>query len=259
MFSGIPSETPLDLRFWLFGVHVRVHPLHWVFGAILGWDLVAGRGGNLGYLALWVLCVFLSVLLHELGHVLVGRVFGSDGHIILYSFGGVAIGSSDLRKRWQRVAVYFAGPLAQFVLLGLVFASEKLLLPHAPDDWSILLIKLHRILFVINLYWPVLNLLPIWPLDGGRISRELLEAPFGQKGVIASLWLSILLSGFLAVQVLLNAYGSGDELIPHVSYLIGSSMWTALFFAMFCFSSIQALQVEFGRRNRWDDELPWER
>ncbi len=81
----------------------------------------------------------------------------------------------------------------------------------------------------------------------------------GHKGVIASLWISILLSGFLALQVLYNSWKPDHELIPYVSRWIPGGMWTALFFAMFCFSSVQALQYENARRNRWDDELPWER
>src|SRR5579859_1208651 len=49
-----------------------------------------------------------------------GRLFGSDGHIVLYSFGGLAVGSNALDSGWKRALVSFAGPLAQFVLLGLV-------------------------------------------------------------------------------------------------------------------------------------------
>jgi len=279
VFSGIPSETPLDLRFWLFGIHVRVHPLHWVIAAILGWDLTRG---NLLYLALWVVCVFVSVLIHEVGHVLTGRLFGSDGRIILFSFGGVAIGASDLRERWQRILVYAAGPSIQLVLLGVVLASAYFCTPFTPikgqaflhdlrDLWGHLLFvafhltkarslvdALFGILFLINLFWPIFNLLPIWPLDGGKIAREILEGALGHRGVIASLWLSIILAGCLAVQVLLNNYGPDRELIPYVSRWVGDSMFNALFFALFCISGFQALQAERSR-SRWDEELPWER
>ena len=85
----------------MFGIDVRVHPLFWVMSAVLGWGWYLER--NFAYLFLWVMCVFVSVLLHELGHVVVGRLFGSQGHILLYSFGGLAIGSTDLRHRWQRL------------------------------------------------------------------------------------------------------------------------------------------------------------
>src|SRR5207302_5403914 len=64
---------------------------------------------SVSYLLIWIACTFVSILIHELGHVFMGRLFGSHGHIVLYSFGGLAIGSSALRSRWQRIAVYFAG------------------------------------------------------------------------------------------------------------------------------------------------------
>ena len=63
---------------------------------------------------LWIACVFLSILLHEFGHVWAGRGFGSDASIVLYSFGGLAVGASDQRLRWQRIIVYLAGPGIQF-------------------------------------------------------------------------------------------------------------------------------------------------
>jgi Zn-dependent protease len=113
-------------------------------------------------------------------------------------------------------------------------------------------------LFIINLIWPVFNLLPIWPLDGGKIARDVLEGAFGYKGVIASLWLSIFVAGCLAAQILWNAYNPHHDLIPHVSRLVGDSMYNALFLALFCVGGFQALQAERSR-SRWDDELPWER
>jgi stage IV sporulation protein FB len=250
---GIPAETPFDLRFWLFGVHVRVHPMHWVISAVLGWGIAHGR---LQYVALWVICVFVSVLIHEMGHVLMGRLFGSDGHIVLYSFGGVAIGSSDLRRRWQRILVAFAGPAIQFVLLGIVLGLIRFVLPGVPPNWQEPFARGCLMLFIINLFWPILNLLPIWPLDGGHICRELLEGALGHRGVIASLWISIVVAGALALQVLMNNYDH-----PFIPYgeILGSSFYNAIFFGLFCVASFQALQIENRPRGRWDDELPWER
>src|SRR5436190_12605786 len=94
-----PSRTAYDLNWTMFGIPIRVHPMFWLFSVILGWGAM-----NLGfsYLLSWVACVFISVLIHELGHVLMGRWFGTEGHIVLYSFGGLAIGSSNQRYRWER-------------------------------------------------------------------------------------------------------------------------------------------------------------
>jgi hypothetical protein len=91
-----PGQTPYDLRWRMLGTDVRVSPWFWLVSAIMGWSAMEQ---GVVYLVLWIACVFVSILVHEFGHVLMGRVFGTDGHIVLYSFGGLAIGSSDLLKR----------------------------------------------------------------------------------------------------------------------------------------------------------------
>jgi hypothetical protein len=90
----------------MFGIPIRVHPMFWLMSVILGYSTIQD---GFEYLIIWVACVFVSILIHELGHVIMGRFFGADGHIVLYSFGGLAIGSNSLSSRGQRIAVSFAG------------------------------------------------------------------------------------------------------------------------------------------------------
>jgi len=59
-----PSRTPFDLSFKLFGIHVRVHPMFWVVTGILG-----SNQDDPKYVLMWIGVVFISVLIHELGHV----------------------------------------------------------------------------------------------------------------------------------------------------------------------------------------------
>ena len=75
-----PNRTPYDLNFRLFGFPVRIHPLFWL-GAVLlgGWTFDLG----LEYAAIWVAVVFVSILVHELGHAIAFRTFGVDSHIVL--------------------------------------------------------------------------------------------------------------------------------------------------------------------------------
>lgn len=256
MFFGVPQPTAFDLHWRMFGIDVRVHPFFWLFSAALGWSPWATRYG-LPFLLLWVLCVFVSVLIHELGHVLVGRLFGSEGHIVLYSFGGLALGASNLRRRWQRVLVLFAGPLAQFIILAFVIAAIIVVLPlsqlqQGPAPVATPLETTLAMLFFINLFWPVLNLLPIFPLDGGQITREVLEGLLGQRGVIIALGVSVGLSVLLAVQMMW-------PFIPFFPFG-GNEIYMAIFFALMAVSSYQLLQMEMNRlpRRYEDDRLPWE-
>jgi Zn-dependent protease len=203
--------------------------------------------------------VFVSILIHEMGHVLVGNVFRSYGHIVLYSFGGLAIGSNRLSNRWQRVAVSFAGPFAQFLLLGVVFLVG-FLVPR--DVRSGLLSSVLLYLFIINLFWPVFNLLPIWPLDGGMIARELFEWASPRDGVRRSLIVSAGIAGVLAVLTLMEYLGR--PLVNHPLMLLvtgGGGGFMVLYYAMFAVLSIQLLQQIPPSRRDYDDDdhLPWER
>src|SRR6516162_10157851 len=96
--------------------------MFWVVMAVLGWGGGPGSEGGMFLVALlaWVAACFVSVLIHEMGHVFMGRLFGTDGHIVLYSFGGIAIDSNAVSSGARRALVAFAGPLAQFLLLGAV-------------------------------------------------------------------------------------------------------------------------------------------
>jgi Zn-dependent protease len=245
-----PEPTPYDLRWRMFGVDVRVHPLFWLVSAVLGWNHythpILGGNGLLD-LGLWVVCVFVSILLHELGHVFMGRRFGSDGHIVLYSMGGLAIGSSGVPLRWQRIAVFAAGPGIQLLLWAALWlltsrpASPIRLEPLTPM-WLLVIM-----LLTINLWWALLNLLPVWPLDGGQICREVCVAISPRRGVVISLWISLVVSAVIALNSLLAA---NDQ--PHIPYLTGG-WFTVIMFALFAVSSYQALEEERKQERFWDD------
>jgi Zn-dependent protease len=274
-----PNHTPYDLRWRMFGTDVRVHPLFWLISAALGWTWFSMPGGNVGYLALWVFCCFVSILLHEFGHVLVGRLFGSSGHIVLYSFGGLAVGSNNLRPRWQRVLVLLGGPGAQLLLWGGLWGALYLLgaAGVVGRDWvkltnpsslqaQGLLWPLERggprplptavvMLFEINLFWPILNLLPVWPLDGGQITREVCEGAAGSRGTTVALGLSLLVSGLLAVHCFLGH--AGHRLLPKP--VPEGDLYLAFLFAVLAAGSYLTLQAESQMRRHWDDDSPWGR
>jgi Zn-dependent protease len=236
-----PDRTPYDLNWRMFGIPVRVHPLFWLVSLIMGWDWL-----QLGfqYLLMWVAAVFVSILVHELGHVFMGRLFGSQGHIVLYCFGGLAIGSSTLHNRWQRIAVYLAGPLAGFVLFGLACWG---LYSFDPDHVMPFAWRTLRFLYWINLFWGFLNLVPIWPLDGGQVSREIFMWLLPSRGLRNSLGLSVLCAGLLALYSLWDTYAP-QPLLP---FLDLSGLWYVLFFGMLAYYSYQLLQLE-TRRRTWE-------
>jgi Zn-dependent protease len=260
-----PDSTSLDLRFRLFGTNVRVHPLFWVVSAILGWrysnDTIL-PGNGLGAVALWVFCTFLSILLHEFGHVWMGRAFGADGHILLHSMGGLAVGSNAVPSHWQRILVSFAGPGIQLLLWAVLAGAVLLGYAPAPDTPAFLMLNM---LLWINLFWPVFNLLPVWPLDGGMITREVCQIASRDNGLLTSLWISFVVSAALAVNALWPfarpfAHQTGNPwLVFFADFLPGGTL-AAIFFALFAVTSFQLIQYENQRRRSpWEDQLPWER
>jgi Zn-dependent protease len=262
-----PGPSPGDLNFRLLRTHVRVHPFFWLGSVLLGWQFFTNpmpvTGSGVGDLAIWVGCVFVSILLHEFGHVWAFRRFGNDAHIVLHGFGGLAIPNGESYYRWHRIIVSAAGPAVQLVLWGaLVLLAWKDMIPitwdgklREPTVSALLLV----ILWDINLFWPVLNLLPIWPLDGGQISREVCTGVNHHRGVVVSLWISLVISAGLAVHCLLGAQNPPIELIPGLGRYFRPTMFMAIWFALFAVASFQALQVENSRRRPWDDDLPWDR
>jgi membrane-associated protease RseP (regulator of RpoE activity) len=253
-----PERTQFDLSWRMFGIHVRVHPLFWLVACLMGGNwLEVGAG----YLALWVACFFVSILVHELGHVFMGRVFGSNGHIVLYGFGGLAIGSSDQPRRWQRIAVSFAGPLAGFLLLGVVYVARLLVFPPREDgpwmsydmsEGMFILFLAFRMLVWMNLFWGILNLLPIYPLDGGQISREVFTGVSPRNGLRLALGISFLLSALLAIHCVMAANGRG--LIPFLPF---GDMFGAILFGMLAVENLLMLQQASAQQRRpWDDDWP---
>src|SRR5262249_2553972 len=142
-----PDRTPYDWSFRLFGFRVRVHPLFWLGSAIFGWPLME-RGPE--FLLVWIVIVFVSILIHEFGHAWAFRLYGVHSYVVLYIFGGLAVPNHSLAGRWKRAFVSFAGPLAGFVLAGIIFLSNT---AFEWSDRSDLAKVLYRNLIWVNLYW----------------------------------------------------------------------------------------------------------
>jgi stage IV sporulation protein FB len=246
-----PGPSLYDQNFSLFRIPVRVSPWFWLMGAFISWG---GIEDGFAFVLVGIGCVFVSILLHELGHVLVGKLFGAEGYIVLYGFGGLAVGSRDVRARWQSIAVSFAGPLVQLVLYEVLWLG----LTH---EWIPLenLTRLQRytiaMLLAINWYWPLLNLLPVWPLDGGMIARDVLTGVSPGQGLRWSLGISVLCAGALAVNALLMVMGR-PSFIPY----FGGGYWTLFLFGSLALSNYQMLQQLGPPRGRSDSEdRSWER
>jgi len=156
------------LRFRLGPFPVSVYPSFLIAAALLGyvWSASVPR------LLLWIGVVFVSVLVHELGHAVVGRVFGGRPEIALEGFGGVTFPRFTQRPGAVRqIVLSLAGPAAGLALGAAAWALSNALPPDRGSPTDVVLVLFKK----TSVIWAALNLLPVLPLDGGQVLLALIE------------------------------------------------------------------------------------
>jgi stage IV sporulation protein FB len=166
-------------------IPISIHPLFWVLAGIIGWL----NSGNLKGTLLWVIVIFVSVLFHEMGHALTALIFGQKARITLVAFGGVTSYESKDLKFWKQFLIVLNGPL--FGILLFLISTLALSLNFFENPYLVGFFKLAQL---VNLFWSIINLLPVLPLDGGQLLRIALEGAFGVKGLKLSLFIGMLAS-----------------------------------------------------------------
>jgi len=156
--------------------------VHWTFLILIVYIIFAGISAGdsteaIGWHVLFILTIFLCVVLHEFGHALTGRRFGfKTKDIILLPIGGVARFEKLPENPRQEFLVAIAGPMVNFFIAGILYvitqpSTESVL---ALDFTTINATNFLMLLWMINLSLGLFNLIPAFPMDGGRIFRALL-------------------------------------------------------------------------------------
>lgn len=227
VFSLEPGRTQFDLHLNVFGIPTRIHPGFWIMSFILGFGAGSGPGEPPKPLPvlIYIAVVFVSIIVHELGHALLMRRFGFAPRIVLYHLGGLAIpeksfsGFEPRRSRndtWESILISLAGPGAGFLLAGLVilviFLAGGSFKPEfsswtQPWDFSVPGVEppargeptkgahlwwyLITFMLFVNIFWGLVNLVPVFPLDGGQVAKEILTHRDRYNGLMHTLQLSI--------------------------------------------------------------------
>jgi Zn-dependent protease len=175
----------------LAGIDVYVH---WSFWILPGWMLMSAMSSS-GFVAAvstvaFLFAVFGCVVLHELGHALAARQFGiGTRDITLYPIGGVASLNEIPRSPVKELVIALAGPAVNVVIAGAILGGTllagvgyRLSFSHVPG-WNFLV----ELMFV-NIGLVVFNLLPAFPMDGGRVLRSFLamQLPYERATAIAA-------------------------------------------------------------------------
>jgi stage IV sporulation protein FB len=249
-----PARTPYDWNFQILGFPVRVTWLFWVISAAWGYQWARGLDesyarwgwetpGLFALLLIWVGVSFVSILIHELGHTLAMRWFGQRSYIVLYHFGGLAIPENDggwrrgYRRPSDQIIISAAGPLFQIVFgvvvasiaisMGLSIGSTAnildgwLPLPKGSLSTNATTTGLIDSAVYTSIFWAILNLLPVLPLDGGRIAQSLFDMHDRGSGLRKATILSIITSVLIALwafQIENSALGMNFMILGIINY-----------------------------------------
>ncbi|MBL8920582.1 MAG: peptidase M50 [Myxococcaceae bacterium] len=190
-------------RFRLAGIPVQVHFSHLLIATLLAWSFANSernvaewpgtvlaapqhpeRGATLVLVMLvWGVIISLSVLVHELGHAVAGRAWGWRPTVQLLGLGGRTMPNAPGEIAWHREVLFtLAGPAAGLTL-GILAGALGWGLESLGGMPRLVLYALKGA-FLANLFWALVNLLPVEPLDGGHIARVILMRIFGRKGFL---------------------------------------------------------------------------
>ncbi len=162
--------------FRIRGIQLSVHVSFLILLAYVaweGWSAASWRG------ALWMICymfaLFACVTLHELGHAVAARRFGVRvPRILLLPIGGMAEMDSIPRRPRHEIIIALAGPAVNYLIIGLLMIFVRFPSGWNPVHFSLTFAEMLRHLVLVNLIMGVFNLLPAFPMDGGRVLRALL-------------------------------------------------------------------------------------
>lgn len=208
-----------------FGIDIKVH---WTFFLLLAFFFFLGYqggGGTVGALttSAIIVALFFCVLLHEFGHSLVAQRLGIEvPDITLLPIGGLARLKTLPENPWDEVRIAIAGPLVNVVLAPLFFVAAfllgaDLLRPVNVLEGGATLGQMLDYLGIMNIALAVFNLIPAFPMDGGRILRGLLAT---RMGPVRATDVASTVGQAFAIGFFILAFTTGSFLLAFVALFI---------------------------------------
>lgn len=190
-------------------IPLSIHPSFWFLAFFIGYV----NSSEPLQILFWIFVVLLSVIVHELGHALTGLYWGQTVRIDLTAFGGLT--SFEKGPKLSPLREFLSilmGPLAGFLLAAFAYVI-----------WTQTMIEALYSIVLVNMIWSMLNLLPVHPLDGGKLMTIVFENFFGHTG----LRFSYFLSGLFAI-----VFG--------LTFMVARSLLVSSLFLLFAFDSFRA-------------------
>lgn len=212
------GSIPVRIRLWFFLV-----------------TLMLGGQREPKLAALWIAIVFVSVLVHELGHALMGRRFGLLPQIELHGMGGTTSWLETIEPGKDRIkigparsiAISLAGPFAGFAFGGVILLVSRLGWVPSHELGQ----QAFRWLVWVNIGWGLVNLVPMLPLDGGNVMRAALDGLTKGRGEKAARIVSIVFA------LMLLAFAAFSK-----------QLWFGFLGALFVYNNVQAYRAVDQRK-----------
>ena len=206
----------------LFGIAIRIHITLILFLVWIAFASSVREAGVVKAVVDWLLvvAVFAVIVVHELSHALVARRFGcATREIVLLPIGGVAVMDRMPQRPRQELLIAVAGPAVNVVLALVLAATIGMLgLSFGPEQPTALGAVLVQLLW-INVGLALFNLLPAFPMDGGRVLRAGLSLRVGrERATQIAVSIGKALAGVLVV---------GGLFFDPMLVLIGAFVWFA--------------------------------
>lgn len=208
--------------FRIRGIQLSVHASFPLLLAYIGWEgwTSAGWPGALWTLA-YVLALFVCVTLHELGHATAARRFGVRvPRILLLPIGGMAEMETIPRRPREEIIIALAGPAVNYLIIGALMIFVRFPTGWNPAYFELTGAEFLRHLVLVNLIMGVFNLLPAFPMDGGRVFRALLATR-----------LSYLSATRIAVGVGKLVALAGAACLVYIGHYLGAVLFAFIIFA----------------------------
>lgn len=188
-------------------IPITISPAYWIFTSLLSLLLAQG---NLVQTLLWMAIIFVSVLFHEFGHALTALLFGRHPRIELVAMGGLTYHDGDKLPFWKQFLITLDGPAFGLILGFTAVFLRPLSIFASPLAQTILLE-----ISLVNIFWTLINLMPVLPLDGGQLLRIGLEKWLDFKGVRYT----FLISGLFAVAASMGLFVTQNFLAGAIFFL----------------------------------------
>ena len=235
-----PPQRFGRVLFRVFGIEVAVHSSWLIIFAILvliarseiAPRVVPADSGWIAPLSIAIALLFYAfVLIHELSHALMARAHGLDAkRITLFVFGGVAQIGAEAERPSDEFRIAVVGPLASLIVAGVLAAISLLIHPGfnlATDGGYQLLPGLWGLFAVVNLALALFNLVPAFPLDGGRVLRAALWRGTRDRAK-ATRWSALLGKAFAfsmigaggAIALLEIGWGESSDALQGIWYIV---------------------------------------